>query len=262
MISKPLAYLINKSIEDGAFPEAFKMAEITPIYKSGNKADPLNYRPISIISNFAKIFEKIIKQRINDYLNKYKILSERQYGFRENKSTADALSRLISLVNNSIDRKLPSLCIFVDLAKAFDTVDHSKLLNCLECIGIRGNPLKLLKSYLCDRKQCVKIGDHMSYVQTVEYGVPQGTVLGPLLFNVYVNDLFSLKTEGNVIAFADDTAIFYEAKDWNQLKQIVETDLGVVFNFFDERCLTVNLDKTFYVPFCSYSKHLPKYDSI
>lgn len=261
-ISLPLTYLINRSFQIGECPSAFKTAVIKPLFKRGDKLSVVNYRPISLISNLAKVFEKVLKKRIESFVNKFNILSDKQFGFRENKSTQDAIAELTSRANKCMDNKQPALCVFVDLAKAFDTVSHTQLLRILENIGFRGTPYKLMHSYLSNRKQCTKINDTVSEMKVVKYGVPQGTVLGPLLFNIYLNDLFKLKVKGEVIGFADDTAIFYSEQDWILLKKNVEADLSVIFSWFHNRLLTVNYSKTCYLPFTSYNKFLPPYNKL
>lgn len=136
-IVEPLTYIINRSLETGAFPAAFKLAVIKPLYKSGDKQKVSNYRPISLISNLAKIYEKILKIRICSYLKKNNIISDKQYGFMESRSTNDAIADLTAKIYSSVDAAEPSLCVFVDLAKAFDTVSHSDLLGTLENLGFR-----------------------------------------------------------------------------------------------------------------------------
>lgn len=261
-IALPLTYLINRSFQTGECPTAFKIAILKPLFKKGDKLDMANYRPISLISNVAKIFEKILKNRIESYLEKYNILSDKQLGFRENRSTQDAIAGLTSKISKCIDSKKPALCVFVDLAKAFDTVSHTQLLKVLDNIGFRGTPYQLMYSYLSNRIQCAKINGTISEVKVVEYGVPQGTVLGPLLFNIYLNDLFSLKVKGEIISFADDTAIFYSEKDWTLLKKTVETDLATIFSWFSNKLLTINYSKTCYLTFTSYNRFLPAYKKL
>lgn len=261
-ICHPMVYIINKCFATGIFPKCLKVSIIQPIFKSGDENEISNYRPISLLSGVSKIIEKLIKKRIIGFLEKFQILSEQQYGFRDKKSTEDALLDLTGKIYNAIDKKRAALCVFVDLAKAFDTVSHSKLLSTLENAGIRGLPLRLLKSYLTGRTQLVKINNCLSDPKTIEYGVPQGSVLGPILFIIYMNELFSIETEGHIVSFADDSAIFYQSNDWVQLKNKVETDFVKIMKFFDSKLLTVNFTKTYFMPFCSYQSTLPMYDSI
>lgn len=261
-IVKPITYIINKSLDDGIFPSAFKIAVIKPLHKSGDKLQISNYRPISLLSNLAKIFEKILKDRITKFMNKYNIMSQKQYGFREGSSTQDAIVDLVTNIHKAVDAGEPSLCIFIDLAKAFDTVSHQDLLVVLENVGVRGLAHDLMKSYLTGRKQRVKIENFMSDEKTITHGVPQGTVLGPMLFSLYVNDLFKLNITGNIISFADDTAVFYKDITWLHLKKQVENDFGTIVNFFKSKLLTINIKKTNFLSFTSYSNNMPTFSKL
>lgn len=261
-ISQPLCYLINRIFTTGVCPDMFKTAVVKPIYKSGEKNDVSNYRPISLVSNICKIFEKILKERMNNFFTKHNILSDKQFGFREGKSTQDAIACLTKEIYQSVGTSKPALCVFLDLSKAFDTVCHAQLIECLETVGFRGTPLSLMKSYLSDRKQLVEINGAQSKKAFVQYGVPQGTVLGPILFTLYVNELLNLNSSGKVISFADDTALFYTANSWAELKTKAEIDLGNIKHFFDKKLLTINFKKTKFIPFASYKNTLPNFDSL
>lgn len=261
-IATPLSYLINKILRTGICPAEFKKTVIKPIYKKGDKNIAENYRPISLITCLAKIFEKVIKIRLTNYIDKYKLLSPKQFGFRKGKSTQDAISCLTSEIYKAMDEGKPSLCVFLDLSKAFDTVSHRQLLEALEDIGIRGTTYNLMKSYLTQRKQCVKIKTETSDLKTIDFGVPQGTVLGPLLFTIYLNNLFMLHTSGTVISFADDTAIFYKDTSWENLKRKSEIDLCNIFNWFNHKILTINYEKTKFISFASYKNNLPLFETI
>lgn len=261
-IIEPLTYLINTSLRNGNFPKVLKVAVIKPLYKAGDKHEVSNYRPISLISNIAKIFEKVIKIRICGFIEKYKLISDKQYGFREARSTQDAIAHLTSLIYKAMDESKPALCIFVDLAKAFDTVSHPDLLETLHNAGFRDRAYHLMKSYLSDREQCVKIENEISERKIVQYGVPQGTVLGPILFTLYINALFSLPCSGDIISFADDTAIFYKDVSWTVLKHKVEKDFKIILDFFNSKLLTINVNKTYFLPFTSYHPNLPNFNSL
>lgn len=256
-IAGPLTYLVNKCFDTGSFPQCMKIGIIKPLYKTGDKEELVNYRPISLISNLAKIIEKVLKSRIVNFFNKYNILSNNQYGFREGRSTDDAIQKLTTYIYEALDRKTPSLCIFVDLSKAFDTVCHEKLLEKLKCCGIRGKAHDLITNYLYNRQQYVNIENFASDVRTVTYGVPQGTVLGPLLFTIYINSLLCLNTAGTILSFADDTAVLYKAESWPELKKKAEKDFKLIKRWFQENTLTLNCEKTKYLPFTSYSNNLP-----
>lgn len=261
-ISEHLTFLFNNIFDSGICPSAFKIAVIKPLFKCGDKTDVANYRPISIITNLTKVFEKILKSRMNNYIKKHNLISERQFGFQENKCTEDAISYLISNIYKSVDESKPCLCVFLDLAKAFDTVCHSQLLETLEDNGFRGPVLKLLKSYISERKQVVKINSAVSEELTVQYGVPQGTVLGPLLFIIYINNILNQNSKGTIISFADDTAILYVAETWRDLKILAEEDMKNIKKCFDQKVLTINYTKTKYLPFGCYKNSLPSFSSI
>lgn len=257
-IVKPLTFLINLCFKTGCFPQVFKTSVIKPLHKSGSKLSMENYRPVSLLSNISKIIEKLIKSRLCNFLKKYDILSDHQYGFREGRSTEDAILELTSSIYNNLDKKIPTICIFLDLSKAFDTVCHSKLLEKLYNYGVRGPTYKLLKTYLSDRRQYVQLDEIFSSPETVTFGVPQGTVLGPILFTIYINSMLSLTTVGRIISFADDTAILYTSSTWQLLKETIETDFPKISSWLYLNKLTLNCGKTRYLPFCSYVNSLPK----
>jgi hypothetical protein len=214
-ISGPLEHIFNICFSKGIWPSALKAAEIIPVFKAGDKHEPSNYRPISLISNVAKIMEKIVYVRLIDFVNKHKIISDRQYGFVKNRSTNDAISFVTEHVYKNLGTNRPTAIAFLDLAKAFDTVNHSILLNKLEAYGIRGSVMELIRSYLSERYQCVKIGNELSKRMLVKVGVPQGTILGPLLFILYINDIFKVVPDGSLVSYADDTAVLCSGKNWN-----------------------------------------------
>lgn len=256
-IAEPLTYIFNKSITKGQFPRIFKFGLIKPLHKGGDPTEMSNYRPISVISNIAKVYEKILKSRFVKYIEKYQILSDRQHGFRNGRSTEDAIARLTQYIYNAMDTSTPCACIFLDLAKAFDTICHKKMFNKLYNYGFRGNVLNLIKSYFTDRTQFVNIEGKLSYDRKVNYGVPQGTVLGPVFFILYMNSILELNIEGTMLSFADDTAVLYTSESWGELKIKMEKDLKKIKRSFDYNLLTINYKKSHYLPFTSYTNYLP-----
>jgi len=246
-IASSMAELFNLFINTNYFPQQLKHAITIPIYKkNGPKEDVNNYRPISLISNVSKIFEKCIYSRIVNFIEKNKMLSKSQFGFREGKNTEKAISKLISLLKTE---KKCKMVIFFDLKKAFDTVDHNILIRKLDNMGIRGNTLELLKSYLKNRTCCTKIKSKLSETKTINYGVPQGTSLGPLLFNTYINSLPEIKVNGELVLFADDTALVVEADNHTELYQKANEDLIKIRNWLIENKLSLNISKTQYIDF-------------
>ena len=182
IIYRQLTDLFNLSVSSGVYPVDWKLAKVSPIYKTGERIDPNNYRPISVLSTIARIFEKIIYEQFYDYLNRKNILDPRQSGFRSFHSTVTALLDLTNQWCFNIDRGLINGVLFLDLKKTFDTVDRNLLLIKLEYVGVRGQTLEWFKSYLSNRSQVVFISGVLSEHEQIKCGVPQGSILGPLLF--------------------------------------------------------------------------------
>lgn len=235
---------INKSFHNGIFPDVLKRATVTPIFKSGDKNILHNYRPISILPSFSKLIEKIISNRIYNFLNNSHFFAENQFGFMKNRSTTDALLDFSNFIYNSINNNKKTLAIYLDISKAFDSVNHNLLIQKLQAAGIRENCSNWFISYLSNRMQRVKIGNSFSHYSKLDKGVPQGSTLGPLLFLIFINDLCKLKLNGKMITYADDSVLLYSSHDLDLLKQDVEKDLMTINNWFSINDLILNLNKS------------------
>ena len=245
---------MNLSVLNGVFPSRLKRAKIIPIYKDNDVFEPKSYRPISLLANFSKIFEKLMYKRLKIFFEKNLVLYEKQYGFRDKYSTQHALIDMVNNIQNNMEEKLFSCGIFLDLKKAFDTVDHYILLHKLDHYGVRGIVNNWFKSYLIDRVQTTQCGDNISTKEITRYGVPQGSVLGPLLFLIYINDICVSSKVFQFYLFADDTNILYADKNLNSLETVVNKELMLVCEWLNSNKLTLNLSKTNYVIFRPYQK--------
>ena len=243
--------MINKSIESGHVPVTMKLAKVVPIYKSKDKQMLNNYRPISLLPIFSKILEKVIHHKLFNFLDINNTLFSSQYGFRKNHSTVNAVTELVSHVIKAMDRKENTIGVFLDLSKAFDTVNHNIMLRKLEFYGIRGIALQWFKHYLSGRKQYVMFNNTQSSMQYITCGVPQGSVLGPLLFLIYINDIPNCLKHSKSIVFADDTTIFTSCNNMNTLYNNMNGDLANLINWFKANKLSLNIAKTNYILFRS-----------
>ena len=248
-IISPLVILFNKSLETGVVPDLMKLAEIIPIYKSKDKTLLNNYRPISLLPIFSKLMEKIVHIRLYNFLMSKHIFYNSQYGFRKHHATAHAIHEFVDNTVNAFDNKLLTLSVFLDLSKAFDTIDHNILLKKLDWYGIRGKALDWFRSYLTDRTQYVKYNNPKSSIKTLPCGVPQGSVLGPLLFIIYTNYLPNCLIVTKAILFADDTTIFLSSQNKQFLYESVNKDLHSLSEWFQTNKLSLNVSKTNYVLF-------------
>ena len=248
IISPILTVIFNTCIVEGTFPDLIKLAEIVPIFKSGSKTSYSNYRPISLLSPFAKIFESYIYFQLDDFLTKHNVIYNMQYGFRQQSSTELAVNHIVDDLSNCIDNKMVNCSVFLDLAKAFNTVDHCILIKKLEKCGVRGIALEIFKSFLAKRKQFTTVNGQKSTAKHIETGVPQGSTLGPLLFLVYINDLPFASTM-KVRLFADDACLSVEHKNPETLELIVNKEPLKVQNWLDNNKLFINYSKSNFLIF-------------
>ena len=243
-IINEMVHLINICLQCGVFPDALKIAIVKPIYKGGDKASFTNYRPISILPYISKILEKIIHLRIMTYVLDANILNNKQFGFQKNKSTYMPLLLLQENITKSMESGNIVCGIYLDLKKAFDTVDHSLLTGKLERYGFAGTSLNLIKSYLTNRHQCVDFNGTKSNLKPVRIGVPQGSILGPLLFLLYINDFPKASKNITFLQYADDTAIFFESDTAYKLQLLIESESLQICNWLMANKLTLNTQKT------------------
>ena len=252
-----LTKIFNKSIKDGIYPDELKVARVIALHKKGHKHDPDNYRPISILSCFNKIFERLICKQLVAFLEKYKLIFRFQFGFREDHSAVICLTEITDHIRGLLDNGNYVLGLFVDFTKAFDTVDHEILLYKMRHYGIRGHANNFFRSYLSNRKQYTFINGVKSQEKTVDCGVPQGSVLGPILFLIYVNDLACAVGENKCRLFADDTGIFTHNKNFNQLIAESKQLYSKLFDWCIASKLTINLKKTHFMLFYNKNKPVP-----
>lgn len=249
IIAPILTSNFNDCLYRGEFPDILKETVIIPIFKDGDRRKCNNYRPISLLPSIGKIFEKLLNKRLLDFINKTTKIDENQFGFQKNSSTDSALSQVINSLNKHLDAGQYVLMLFVDLRKAFDLVDHATLLSILEELGIRGNSLQIFRSYLSNRKVVTKVENAKSSELILENGVPQGSVLGPTLYLLYINSLRLLGTNGEQTIYADDTCFMYYSKKKGAIESQVKADLKKYFNWLDGQKLVINLTKTHYLVF-------------
>jgi hypothetical protein len=253
-IKTALTHIINLSFETGKFPDQLKIAKVKPLYKKGCKTEIGNYRPVSLISGFSKIIEKIIKKRLLSFLNKHSIISNKQHGFCKGKSTSTAIADFIERVYKSLDEREIGIGIFLDLSKAFDLVDHDILLRKMARMGIRGVAQQWFQSYLENREQRAEITyrcketnevtSHLSQKRPIKQGVLQGSVLGPILFLLYINDLGTEIEDGRPTIFADDTSIFLAGNSTNEIQRKINKIINTLTDWFERNRLIINKEKT------------------
>ena len=240
----PIAKIVNLSFTHGIFPKVLKIAKITPIHKKNDKNVCSNYRPISCLPLLSKVFERLIANRITSFFTKFNLFSKKQYGFIKNRSTQDAVLSFVESVYEALDSRKHNISVLVDLKSAFDTVNHNILLKKLELYGFRGPLLLLLHSYLQDRQFQVRLGGVCSTKHTVNIGIPQGSILGPLLFIIYNNDLPYVSDKLSTTLFADDTNFSIEHRDFEQMVPILNSELSKIANWTVANRLTINTSKT------------------
>ena len=252
-ICEPLTIIFNKSLESGEFPQEMKRADVIPLYKTKERFLVNNYRPISLLLTISKVLEKIVYKRTYSFLNDTNQLYQSQYGFRSGHSCESAICELVGTIAKNQEEGLHTIGLFIDLSKAFATLDHKILLQKLYKYGIRGICLDWFNSYLEKREMRSKctVNDNLAYSNYYDmgYGTPQGSCLGPLLFLVFINDIHTSITFSSTILFADDTTLLHSHRNLRYLKWCIEEDLKNLMDWFKANQLTMNMDKTEFVLF-------------
>ena len=243
-ICSSLRSLLNSSFKSRQVPGEWKAANVTPVPKGRDKEDVANYRPVSVLPVIVKLFERLVHKQPYNYLQQQGILDSAQFGFRPGHYTQDALVSMVEERSKSMDNDKLVGSVFIDLSKAFDMVDHSILLQKLEGYGVKGKALEWFRGYLSDRRQRVCIGEAGSEWAEVKRGVPQGSILGPLLFILYANDLPQVTRNSIVTQNADDTTMTVVAKDVTSLGEQLKEDLSRVRKWADDNKLLINTQKT------------------
>ena len=254
-IAEPLSQIINCSFTNGIVPDKLKIGKVCPIFKGGNKNLITNYTPIAVLPSFSKIFEKAVHSRLTSFLSLNNVISDNQFGFRSHHSTCMAVLNMCDNISKSIDKNEFAIGVFIDLAKAFDSLDHNILLNKLNHYGVRGITLSWFESYLSDRFQYVNWNECSSSIKPIHFGIPQGSILGPLLFIIYINDIVKCSNVLKFILFADDTNLFHSDSDFQQLILTVNIELQKLSVWLKANKLSLNVTKTHYILFGR--KHIP-----
>jgi hypothetical protein len=242
-LAMPLCMLINLSFQSGIFPTAEKCGKVIPIHKSEDRTSFDNYRPISLLNTVSKVIEKVAYEQITDYLEESKLLCPQQFGFRRGKCTQHAVTYLNEHIRQNMDKSRCTGAVYLDLRKAFDTVSHACLLNKLPYYGIKNNEYLWIQDYLFNRSQYVYYNQVKSDKEHISYGVPQGSILGPLLFIIQINDMYLAVKKCNILMYADDTVLYYSANSTDEIEESINSDLELVSQWLVSNNLIVNLKR-------------------
>jgi hypothetical protein len=237
----PITNLVNSMIKNNTFPDTMKIARVSPVYKKENPLDRKNYRPVSILPAVSKVFERTISRQLDDYFSS--IFHPFLSAYRKGYSCQSVLLALTEEWRKALDGNQHTAAILMDLSKAFDCVPYNLLYDKLCAYGLDQNAVALIKSYLTERKQCVKVGNVNSSFKNIEKGVPQGSILGPTLFNIFVNDIFCFVKTSKLVNYADDNTLSFSHKNVDLLKQTLEEECRILIKWFSDNGMRANPDK-------------------
>ena len=258
LITPILSHVVSASLSQGIFPEELKVAKVIPLHKGGSRSEASNYRPISLLSCFSKIYEKVVQKRLVSHLKTNNILYASQYGFRTGHSCEHAILEAQHCILKSLERKQVTALLLLDFSRAFDMVDFDILLEKLEHYGVRGIGQNWFRSYLKGRSQYVHVNNKNSGVSELKYGVPQGSILGPILFILYSNDMALIDVTAKFICFADDSNVIISADSFQELGRAVNNILAAIQLWVTQNGLKLNIGKTKYMIFSNKRKSAVK----
>ena len=251
---KPSTKIINQMLHTGIFPEQLKISKVLPLHKANNKMSLTNYRPIALLPSISKIFESVLLEQLTTHFTDNNLLSPQQYGLRAKHSTELAALNLVDYLTCKLDTGKIPINIYIDLSKAFDTLIHDILLDKMSFYGVNGVAKKLLKSYLTQRQQVVEYNGFQSDSLEIKTGIPQGSVLGPFLFSVYINDLPLCTDMFNMIMYADDTTLFCDINSIPDVEHSLNAELSKITDWLAANKLSLNANKTKFMVFHSDKK--------
>ena len=256
-LNDQLTHILNSSITSSKFPSEWKNAKVIPIPKSGDLMNVSNYRPISLLPTPGKLLEKIIHTQLEEHLENESLLTHFQYGFRKNRSTTHAVTQLLNHVNLNLNKSIPTVALFIDFRKAFDCLQHPTLLAKLQTLNLSPETVGWLQDYLTDRHQSTYANGTMSPMGAIKQGVPQGSILGPLLYIIYANDITSTILKSKVAFYADDTVIYTSSKNVNLAIKGIQSDLNRLTKWCRSNGVHINPDKTKYMIFSNRQLNSP-----
>lgn len=248
-LKRPLTVIFNDLLSRAEFPDVLKCAVVKPLFKEGDRTSVNNYRPISLTPIFAKILEKIIRLMLLKHLYKNEVINEKQFGFTDKSNTEAAVMCLLNNIYTPIENKKLTAVVMIDFKKAFDCISYEILFKNILKLSLNEKLCNIFKSFLSNRTQKLKIYGIHSSVLGIFCGVPQGTVLGPILFSVYINSIAQLKLIGKIQKFADDIALVYGEINEDCLESAIEEDFIAINEWFTEHAMSINIKKTVFIVF-------------